>query len=269
MAAGTRIRCIRSGGGRVIMFDLIAGGPRHPFHDPTPAPVVASVVGHAVVLTLVVVLPLMYATDRLPKVPTMMAFVAAPPAPPPPPPPPPALAKAAAKPAAARPQSAPAPGTFVVPLEAPSQIVPEPPPAMYSGEGGVAGGIEGGVAGGIVGGLIAAPLPPPPPPPPAPQAPRPAAPVRIGGNISTPALVKRVEPTYPDVAIMAKVGGMVILEAVVDANGSVESVKVLRSVKFLDNAAIEAVKQWKYSPLILNGVPTSFVLTVTLNFRTV
>ena len=92
--------------------------------------------------------------------------------------------------------------------------------------------------------------------------------MRIGGNLSAPALVKRVEPIYPDVALMAKVGGMVILEAVVGADGSVESVKMLRSVKFLDNAALEAVKQWKYSPLILNGVPTPFVLTVTLNFHT-
>jgi len=80
--------------------------------------------------------------------------------------------------------------------------------------------------------------------------------------------VKRVEPTYPDLALMAKVGGMVILEAVVGADGSVESVKILRSVKFLDAAAAEAVRQWKYSPLILNGVPTPFVLTVTLNFHT-
>jgi protein TonB len=135
------------------------------------------------------------------------------------------------------------------------------------GEGGVEGGLEGGVPGGIVGGLIAAP-PPPPPPPPAPPEPKQTVPIRIGGNISAPALVKRVEPGYPDVALMAKVSGMVILEAVVSADGSVESVKVLRSVKFLDNAAIEAVKQWKYSPLILNGIPTPFVLTVMLNFRT-
>jgi protein TonB len=92
--------------------------------------------------------------------------------------------------------------------------------------------------------------------------------VRIGGNVSAPALVKRVEPIYPDMALMAKVGGMVILEAVVGADGSVESVKVLRSVKFLDEAALEAVKQWRYSPLILNGIPTPFVLTVTLNFHT-
>jgi protein TonB len=248
------------------MFDLISGGPRHPFHDPTPAPVVASIVGHAVVLTLVVVLPLAYATDRLPKVPTMMAFVAPPPVPPPPPPPP-VPVRAAEKPAPSRPQAAPTTGTFTIPLDAPSGIIPEPPAAMYGGEGGVEGGIEGGVAGGIVGGLVAAP-PPPPPPPAAPPAPKPVVPVRIGGNISAPALVKRVEPVYPDLALMAKVGGMVILEAVVNTDGSVESVRVLRSVKFLDNAAIDAVRQWKYSPLILNGVPTPFVLTVTLNFRT-
>jgi protein TonB len=249
------------------MFDLISGGPRHPFHDPTPAPVVVSIVGHAVALTLVVVLPLMYATDRLPLVPTMMAFVATAPAPPPPPPPPAPARPAGKQPAQTRPAAPVTTGAFTVPLDAPAAILPEPPGALdYGGEGGVEGGIEGGVAGGIVGGLVAAPPPPPPPPPP--PAPRPAMPVRIGGNISAPALVKRVEPIYPDVALLAKVSGMVILEAVVGADGSVESVKILRSVKFLDNAALDAVKQWKYSPLILNGVPTPFVLTVTLNFRT-
>ena len=154
---------------------------------------------------------------------------------------------------------------LAAPVEAPSQIVPEPPgPISLGGEGGVEGGIVGGVAGGIVGGLVAAPPPPPPLPPP----PQPKGPVRIGGAIQAPALVMRVEPTYPDVALMAKVGGLVILEAVVGSDGKVESVQVLRSVKFLDQAAIDAVKQWQYSPLVLNGVPTPFVLTVTLNFRT-
>lgn len=247
------------------MFDLIAGGPRHPFHEPTSAPIVASIAGHVVVVTLVVVLPLLYATDRLPKVPTMMAFVAAPAAPPPPPPPP-APPRPAGKPAQARPQQPVTSGAFAAPLEAPAEIRPEPAGTYFSGgEGGVEGGIEGGVAGGIVGGLVAAPPPPPPPPPPVPQPPH--GPVRIGGDIQAPTLVKRVEPIYPDVALMAKVGGLVILEAVVNTDGSVESVKVLRSVKFLDNAAIEAVRQWKYSPLVLNGIRTPFVLTVTLNFH--
>jgi protein TonB len=71
---------------------------------------------------------------------------------------------------------------------------------------------------------------------------------------------------YPDVAVHAKVTGAVILEATVDTEGKVESVRVLRSVGLLTNAAIEAVKQWRYSPLVLNGIPTPFVLTVTLTF---
>ena len=70
------------------MFELISGGPRHPFHEKTATPVVLSVALHAVVLTVVVIVPLLYATNSLPKVPTMMAFVAdAPVASPPPPPP--------------------------------------------------------------------------------------------------------------------------------------------------------------------------------------
>ena len=67
-------------------------------------------------------------------------------------------------------------------------------------------------------------------------------------------------------AILAQVRGVVILEAVVAADGQVESVRVLRSVKFLDNAAVDAVKQWRYSPLVLNGVPTPFAISVTVSF---
>ncbi|MEQ1911473.1 MAG: energy transducer TonB, partial [Vicinamibacterales bacterium] len=81
-----------------------------------------------------------------------------------------------------------------------------------------------------------------------------------------PVQVKRVEPTYPDLALVAKITGMVILEATVSTDGTVESVRVLRSVKFLDQAAVDAVKQWRYSPLVLNGVPTPFVLSVSLSF---
>jgi len=90
--------------------------------------------------------------------------------------------------------------------------------------------------------------------------------VRIGGNIQAPTLIKRVEPTYPDIALVAKVTGLVILEASVGKDGTVESVRILRSVKFLDEAAVQAVKQWRYQPLVLNGVATPFVLSVTLNF---
>lgn len=247
------------------MFDLISGGPRHPFHDRTIMPTLLSVVGHLAIITVVVLIPLLYATASLPTVPAMMAFVAAepvaPPSPPPPAPPPPAAAKAVP----ARPQPAPTAGQFAAPIEAPAEIRPEPPGVVAEAAGvpgGVEGGVTGGVVGGIVGGLVAAAPPPPPPP----LAPPPKTPVRIGGNIQAPTLVRRVEPAYPEIAVVAKVGGIVILEATVGVDGTVESVRVLRGVKFLDQAAVDAVKQWRYSPLVLNGLPTPFVLSVTLSF---
>ncbi len=131
--------------------------------------------------------------------------------------------------------------------------------------GGVEGGVPGGVIGGIVGGIVAPVAPPSPPPPPPP--PLTDAPVRVGGQITTPALLHRAEPVYPEMASVAHVTGMVILEAVVNTDGCVQSVKVLRSRHpFLDKASEEALMQWRYSPLVLNGIPTPFVLTVTFNF---
>ncbi len=250
------------------MFDLISGGERHPFHDQTAAPVVISVAGHAVVLALVVVLPLMFATSKLPVVPTMMAFVAAPPAPPPPPPPPPPAPAAAKQPAP-------------VPVEKPPVALGEPERGARRGARcGVPGAADAGVARwrrrrrgrhrrgsrrwhrrradcGAAATTASSHHR---------LAPAPTQPVRVGGQIQIPKLVKRVEPIYPDFAIAADVTGMVILEAIVDGSGNVQSVRVLRSVKLLDAAAVDAVKQWRYEPLSLNGVPTPFILTVTLTF---
>ena len=89
----------------------------------------------------------------------------------------------------------------------------------------------------------------------------------MGGPIKTPGLLHRVEPVYSALAAATHLGGIVILEAVVDASGGVESVRVVRSAgALLDNAASDALKQWKYSALVLNGVPTAFVVTVTFRF---
>jgi protein TonB len=88
----------------------------------------------------------------------------------------------------------------------------------------------------------------------------------VGGDVKAPALLERVEPEYPAIAVRARVQGVVILEAVVDEQGRVEDVRVLRSIPLLDGAAIAAVQQWRYSPLLLNGQPARFVLTVTLSF---
>jgi periplasmic protein TonB len=222
---------------------------------------IVSVVVHLVVLLLVFLIPIMYFTPVLPASLEMLAFVAA--APPPPPPPPPPPARAPSRPQTPRPNPTPMPGRETAPVEAPQSIEPEAPPVPGIDAGllgGVEGGVEGGVVGGIVGGLVSAA---PPPPPPAPTA----APVRVGGQIKAPALISRVEPVYPTLAQAAQVEGVVILEATVDEAGCVSSVRVLRSAGLLDNAAVEAVKQWRYSALRLNGHPQSFVLTVTVAFH--
>lgn len=198
-------------------------------------------------------------SDTLPEVPTVMAFVAETAASPPPPPPPPApRATKAAQPTKPAPTTAP---TFSAPAEIPVGIRPESGIDLRD-EGGVVGGVEGGIPGGVLsgllGGMVTEMMPPPPPPPPKPK--------RVGGELQPPALIHRVEPDYPGVAVSAKVTGTVILEATVDETGVVTNVTVLRSIILLDKAAIKAVKQWRYQPLILNGEPIPFILTVTVTF---
>ena len=100
---------------------------------------------------------------------------------------------------------------------------------------------------------------PPPPPPP-------TAPVRVGGNIKPPTKTRDVRPVYPPIAQSARVSGMVIVEATIGADGKVKDAKVLRSIPLLDQAAIDAVKQWQFTPTLLNGVPVPVIMTVTVNF---
>ena len=92
-------------------------------------------------------------------------------------------------------------------------------------------------------------------------------PVRVGGMIRTPQLVKRITPTYPELGIASRASAIVILEATVGTDGRVQDVKVLRGHPLFDAAAIEAVRQWRYQPLLLNGVPVPFIATVTVQFN--
>jgi periplasmic protein TonB len=210
-----------------------------------------SIIAHVVLFGAVIIIPLM-ATDVLPTPPSMMAFVGAPPTPPPPPPPPPS---------AAPPPKTPTPiaNPNAAPIEAPKQIIPETPSVGVSEgvPGGVEGGVPGGVMGGVVGGLPEAPPPPPPPP---------QAPVRVGGAIKQPTKLKNVPPVYPPIAQSARVQGVVIIEATIGADGKVKDAKVLRSIPLLDQAALDAVKQWVFTPTLLNNVPVPVIMTVTVNF---
>ena len=130
------------------------------------------------------------------------------------------------------------------------------PPKRLVIVGGVAGGIPGGAVGGVVGGI---PAPPPPPPPK-------QEPVRVGGAIKPPTKIKDVRPVYPPIAQSARVSGVVIIEATIGVDGSVTDARVIRPVALLDQAALDAVRQWKFSPTTLNGVPVAVIMTVTVNF---
>jgi protein TonB len=234
-----------------------------------------SAIGHIVILIAIAV-PALYATDTLPTPKETIAFFVS--APPPPPPPPAAPTPAAPAPAPAKvarvtpPKPSPAVARAVAPapVQAPAEITPETGFEGLAGSSEVAQhagfeyGVPGGVAGGIVGGVDGAPPPPPPPPPPPVLAP--PAPVRVGGEITAPRLVHRVDPVYPPLAQQALVQGVVILEATVDRGGRVNDIRVLRSHSFLEDAAVTAVRQWVYEPLMLNGQPQPFVLTVTVSF---
>jgi protein TonB len=250
------------------MFDTIvnpsAGVPRQRWTT-----TMLSAAAHVAIM-IALVLSTIYATDVLPAPRDVITFVTV--APPPPPPPPPAVAEppeAPAKPAVVRKPAVSRPAPTIVrapvaaPVEAPNTIAAET--GLEGGEfervsvePGFERGIPGGIAGGVIGGLETA-LPPPPPP-------AAAEPVRVGGAISAPQLAYRVEPEYPDIAVRAQIEGTVILEATVDDTGVVKDARVLRSRGVLDAAAVRAVEQWRYEPLLFNGQPTPFVLTVTVTF---
>jgi TonB family protein len=135
--------------------------------------------------------------------------------------------------------------------------------------------------------VLPAELPPPPPPPPAPTVVPPAPPVgsptpgvmppppppppppariRVGGNVRQPTKIADNRPVYPPEAKAAGVQGVVIVESVIGVEGSVIETKVLRSIPLLDQAAIEAVRQWRFTPTLLNGAPAEVVMVVTVNF---
>lgn len=147
------------------------------------------------------------------------------------------------------------------PILVPDGITPETGIEAGSTQTGETEGLVEGLPGGDSGGLV---IPDEPLPPPAPAR---VAPVRVGGSVRPPQKIRDAAPVYPAVAAAARVEGMVILEAVIGEDGRVSDVRVLRSTPLLDQAAIDAVRQWQFTPTLLNGQPVPVVMTVTVNFR--
>jgi TonB family protein len=143
---------------------------------------------------------------------------------------------------------------------------------MGSGGPGVSVGVRNGA------------VPPPPPPPPQPRGATPPPPppppppggaelvdgmatVRVGGNIKQPTKLRNVPPVYPPLAQQAGVQGVVILEITIDTTGLVRDGRIMRSIPLLDEAALDAVRQWQFTPTVVNGQAVPVIMTVTVNFN--
>jgi len=232
------------------------GGTPAEDHRLRYAPV--SLAFHATAIAALILIPLLGDLPSPEPAMGLRAFFAEPGIVAPPPPPPPAPA-ARAVPRQNTPPPVASTNAFVAPVEVPEQIAR---PTLSLGEGGVAGGVEGGVEGGVVGGIVGgltadlAPLPK--------LAPRV---VRVGGDIREPQRLVYVPPEYPLIAAQAGVAGLVILEALVGTDGRVKEATVLRGQPLFDESARAAVMQWRYQPLLLNGVAMDFILTVTVKFN--
>ena len=127
-------------------------------------------------------------------------------------------------------------------------------PSIGNVEPGSNIGVPGGLPGG---GGISIPGPP--------TAAAPSGPVRPG-KVKYPEKLRDVRPVYPQIAISAHVEGRVIIEAIVAVDGKVKDARILRSIPLLDRAALDAVNQWVFSPL-LNGVPVPVIITVSVDFK--
>jgi protein TonB len=141
---------------------------------------------------------------------------------------------------------------MVQPQSTPASISAEPaaeapdPPAGRGVEGGVPGGVPGGVLGGT---------------------PWTSGPLRTGGNVTAPVVLERIQPEYPAAARFARVEGQVKLEAVIRSDGTVGDVKVLQGLRLgCTEAAIEALKHWRFRPGERDGVPADVYFELTVDF---
>jgi periplasmic protein TonB len=217
----------------------------------------ASLVFHVGIASLLVVLPLLRtglppALDRM-----VDAFLTAPA--PPSPPAPPAARRPGSRVSRIRPAQAAAfdAGRFIAPVTIPDAITDEP--AAGDGPDGMDGGIDGGVPGGVWAGVVGPILNV--------LAGDVEKPVRAAGDVRAPALVRRIAPDYPEIARQARVEGIVLIEAETDIYGRVRNARILRSLPLLDQAALDAVRQWVYEPLVVNGRPRGVLFTVTVTFK--
>ncbi len=221
------------------------------------ATTVVSFILELIFLGVLVLLPLIF-TEALPTK-QLMTMLTAPP-PPPPPPPPPAAAPVIVK----KMQSELDNGQLRTPTAIPKKIQmikeDETPPNLG---GGVVGGVPGGVPGGTMGGVLGSVMSSVPT-----AMPKAATPqrVRVSQGVSQGLLIHKVQPQYPPLARQARIQGVVVLQALIGKDGTITNLHVVSGHPMLTNAALEAVKEWRYKPYYLNGEPVEVETTINVNF---
>ena len=237
------------------MFDEMVVSSPNPKKTNKPWTVVLSMIFQVAFLAVLILIPLIY-TEALPK--TMMATLLVAPPPPPPPPPPPIAQVVHVKPQVHLMDA----GKLVTPKVIPKdiKIIKEDAPDMSGMQGGVVGGVAGGQMGGVIGGVIGGVGAAPPPPKPTQQR------IRQGGQVQAAKLVNKVQPLYPPLARQTRISGTVRLHAIIAKNGSVEQLEVISGHPLLVQAALDAVRQWKYQPTTLNGENVEVDTTIDVIF---
>jgi len=231
------------------MFDQLVVSSVNPSKTNKSWTVVISTMIQAALVGILILIPLIY-TEALPKQ-LLSTFIVAP-APPPPPPPPAAPMKIV------RPVRVIQPQRMVAPTVIPKRIEivrEEAPDVGVAGGVGVVGGT--GTLGGSLGGIIGAP------PPPKPVV---TAPVRIGGNVMEAKALERTQPVYPAIAKAAHVQGTVVLHAIISKAGTVDQLQLVSGPPLLVSAAMDAVRQWRYRPTLLNGEAVEVDTTIQVVF---
>lgn len=226
-----------------------------------------SIIFQCFLVGIVLLIPLWF-TDSLPQQQLLTMLVA----PPPPPPPAPAVAEVATR-QVVKVASDIMNGQLRTPSQIPQkvQMVKEdevPPPIVGGGVvGGVPGGIPGGQLGGVIGGIISASSNVAG----VPSLPKLAVPavqrVRMSPGVTRGLLSYRIEPAYPMLARQAHIQGEVVLNALIDKDGNIENLQVVSGHPMLAPAAIDAVRQWRYKPFLLNGRPLEVETTITMTFE--
>src|SRR5271167_4006015 len=218
------------------------------------ATTIISFVLQILLIGVLVLLPLIF-TEALPRQ-QLMTFLVAPP------PPPPAAEVHVVK----KIQTELDNGQLRTPTAIPKkiQMIKEDEPPPNTGVAGVVGGVPGGVPGGAMGGVLGSVIGNVPS-----AVPKAATPqrVRVSQGVSQGLLIHRVQPQYPPLARQARVQGTVVLQAVIGKDGTIQNLHVVSGHPMLIQAAMDAVKQWRYRPYLLNGEPVLVETTINVNFE--